>query len=224
MSALLSAGCIMLLFWTVSHLMRRLLCGYGEVERMQNLLLIEGSALVGALACMFSDSFWYSAVEAEVYAYSSFLTALVFWLMLKWDEEADAPGSDRWLLLISYFIGLSIGVHLLNLLCIPAMVLVYYFRRTRKVGMWGICKALLISFALLGGILYGLIPGVLWLAGRAELLAVNLLGLPINSGLLAFILLLSVLIDHAINSLQLILHNIAEHLVLGEVLSDKSCR
>ena len=194
MSALLSAGCIMLLFWTVSHLMRRLLCGYGEVERMQDLLLIEGSALVGALACMFSDSFWYSAVEAEVYAYSSFLTALVFWLMLKWDEEADAPGSDRWLLLISYFIGLSIGVHLLNLLCIPAMVLVYYFRRTRNVGMWGICKALLVSFALLGGILYGLIPGVLWLAGRAELLAVNLLGLPFNSGLLAFILLLSVLI------------------------------
>ena len=194
MSALLSAGCIMLLFWTVSHLMRRLLCGYGEVERMQDLLLIEGSALVGAQACMFSDSFWYSAVEAEVYAYSSFLTALVFWLMLKWDEEADAPGSDRWLLLISYFIGLSIGVHLLNLLCIPAMVLVYYFRRTRNVGMWGICKALLVSFALLGGILYGLIPGVLWLAGRAELLAVNLLGLPFNSGLLVFILLLSVLI------------------------------
>ena len=194
MSALLSAACIMLLFWTVSHLMRRLVCGYGEVGRVQDLLLIEGSAMVGAFACMFSDSFWYSAVEAEVYAYSSFLTALVFWLMLKWEDEADSPGSNRWILLISYLIGLSIGVHLLNLLCIPAMVLVYYFRKTKKTTMWGVCKALLVSFILLGGVLYGLVPGVLWLAGRAELLAVNLLGLPFNSGLAGFILLLSVLI------------------------------
>ena len=194
MSALLSAACIMLLFWTVSHLMRRLVCGYGEVERVQDLILIEGSAMVGAFACMFSDSFWYSAVEAEVYAYSSFLTALVFWLMLKWEDEADSPDSNRWILLISYLIGLSIGVHLLNLLCIPAMVLVYYFRKTKKTTMWGVCKALSVSFLLLGGILYGLVPGVLWLAGRAELLAVNLLGLPFNSGLAGFILLLSVLI------------------------------
>ena len=194
MSALLSAACIMLLFWTVSHLMRRLVCGYGRVERVQDLLLIEGSAMVGAFACMFSDSFWYSAVEAEVYAYSSFLTALVFWLILKWEDEADSPDSNRWILLISYLIGLSIGVHLLNLLCIPAMVLVYYFRKTKKTTMWGVCKALSVSFLLLGGVLYGLIPGVLWLAGRAELLAVNLLGLPFNSGLAGFILLLSVLI------------------------------
>lgn len=194
MSALLSAACIMLLFWTVSHLMRRLVCGYGEVERVQDLLLIEGSAMVGAFACMFSDSFWYSAVEAEVYAYSSFLTALVFWLILKWEDEADSPDSNRWILLISYLIGLSIGVHLLNLLCIPAMVLVYYFRKTKKTTMWGVCKALVVSFILLGGVLYGLIPGVLWLAGRAELLAVNLLGFPFNSGLVGFILLLSVLI------------------------------
>ena len=194
MSALLSAGCIMLLFWTVSHLMRRLVCGYGEVGRVQDLLLIEGSAMVGAFACMFSDSFWYSAVEAEVYAYSSFLTALVFWLILKWEDEADSPDSNRWILLISYLIGLSIGVHLLNLLCIPAMVLVYYFRKTKQASMWGVCKALSVSFLLLGGILCGLVPGVLWLAGRAELLAVNLLGLPFNSGLVGFILLLSVLI------------------------------
>ena len=194
MSALLSAACIMLLFWTVSHLMRRLVCGYGEVGRVQDLILIEGSAMVGAFACMFSDSFWYSAVEAEVYAYSSFLTALVFWLILKWEDEADSPDSNRWILLISYLIGLSIGVHLLNLLCIPAMVLVYYFRKTKQASMWGVCKALLVSFILLGGVLYGLIPGVLWLAGRAELLAVNLLGLPFNSGLAGFILLLSVLI------------------------------
>ena len=194
MSALLSAGCIMLLFWTVSHLMRRLVCGYGRVERVQDLILIEGSAMVGAFACMFSDSFWYSAVEAEVYAYSSFLTALVFWLVLKWEDEADSPGSNRWILLISYLIGLSIGVHLLNLLCIPAMVLVYYFRKTKQASMWGVCKALVVSFILLGGVLYGIVPGVLWLAGRAELLAVNLLGLPFNSGLAGSILLLSVLI------------------------------
>ena len=142
MSALLSAACIMLLFWTVSHLMRRLVCGYGEVGRVQDLLLIEGSAMVGAFACMFSDSFWYSAVEAEVYAYSIFLTALVFWLILKWEDDADSPGSNRWILLISYLIGLSIGVHLLNLLCIPAMVLVYYFRKTKMTTMWGVCKAL----------------------------------------------------------------------------------
>ena len=199
MSALLSAACIMLLFWTVSHLMRRLVCGYGEVGRVQDLLMIEGSAMVGAFACMFSDSFWYSAVEAEVYAYSSFLTALVFWLILKWEDEADSPDSNRWILLISYLIGLSIGVHLLNLLCIPAMVLVYYFRKTKQASMWGVCKALSVSFILLGGVLYGLIPGVLWLAGRAELLAVNLLGLPFNSGLAGFILLLSVLIVWGLN-------------------------
>lgn len=191
MSALLSAGCIMLLFWTVSHLMRRLVCGQAEVCLAQDKLLIEGAALVGALACMFSDSFWYSAVEAEVYAYSSFLTALVFWLILKWEDEADSPTASRWILLIAYLIGLSIGVHLLNLLCIPAMVLVYYFRMSSHVTRWGIFKALVFSFLILGGILYGLIPGVLWLAGRTELLAVNVAGLPFNTGLFAFILLLT---------------------------------
>ena len=202
MSALLSAGCVMFLYWTVSHLMRRLLCGYAVVERVQDIVLIEGAALVGALVCMFSDSFWYSAVEAEVYAYSSFLTALVFWMILKWEEEADGPGANRWLLLISYFIGLSIGVHLLNLLCIPAMVLVFYFRRTARATTWGICKALLISFALLGGVLYGLIPVVLWLAGLVELLAVNILSLPFNSGLVVFVFLLSLLIAWGMWRLQ----------------------
>lgn len=192
MSALLSAGCVMLLFWTISHMMRRLLCGYEDVRRANDAMLIEGPALVGAFACMFSDSFWYSAVEAEVYAYSSFLTALVFWLMLKWEEEADLPSSNRWLLLICYLIGLSIGVHLLNLLCIPAMVLVYYFRRSSSVNGWGIFKALLLGFVMLGGILYVLIPGVLWAGGRMELLAVNVLSLSFNSGLICFVLISSV--------------------------------
>ena len=202
MSGLLSAGCVMFLYWTVSRLMGRLLGGYAVVERVQDIVLIEGAALVGALVCMFSDSFWYSAVEAEVYAYSSFLTALVFWMILKWEEEADGPGANRWLLLISYFIGLSIGVHLLNLLCIPAMVLVFYFRRTARATTWGICKALLISFALLGGVLYGLIPVVLWLAGLVELLAVNILSLPFNSGLVVFVFLLSLLIAWGMWRLQ----------------------
>lgn len=202
LSALLSAGTVMLLFWTVSHLMRRLLCRGGEVCDARRTVLIEGSALVGAFACMFSDSFWYSAVEAEVYAYSSFLTALVFWLMLKWEDEADHPSSNRWILLICYLIGLSIGVHLLNLLCIPAMVLVYYFRRTRHVSRWGMVGALLVSFLLLGGILYVLIPGVLWMAGRAELLAVNVFSLPFHSGLIGFIVLLSVLVALGLRHLR----------------------
>lgn len=194
MSALLSAGCVMLLFLSISHLVRRLVCGFSPVKAVRDAVVIEGSALVGALAYAVSDSFWYSAVEAEVYAYSSFLTALVFWLMLRWEEEADSPKATRWILLIAYLVGLSIGVHLLNLLCIPAMVLVYYFRRSREVSRWGICKALLAGFAILGGTLYGLIPGVLRLAEWAELLAVNVLSLPFNSGLIAIFLLLSVLI------------------------------
>ena len=191
LSALLSAGCVLFLFWSISHLMRLLL----HVEQMNwsTLFTIEGAALVGSLAFCFSDSFWYSAVEAEVYAFSSFLTALVFWLMLKW-EEAEPGTGNRWILLICYLMGLSIGVHLLNLLCIPSMVLIYYFRRSEKTSAWGIIKALFIGFALLGGLLYGLVPGVLWLAERAELLAVNCLSLPFNSGLLAFIGLLLIVI------------------------------
>lgn len=193
MSALLSAGCVMLLYLSISHLVRRLMCGFSPVTSVLDAVVIEGSAMVGALIYAVSDSFWYSAVEAEVYAYSSFLTALVFWLMLRWEEEAGSPKAIRWILLISYLVGLSIGVHLLNLLCIPAMVLVYYFRTACEVSRWGICKALLAGFAILGGTLYGLIPGVLWLSERAELLAVNIFSLPFNSGFIAFLLLLSVL-------------------------------
>ena len=188
LSALLSAGCVLFLFWSISHLMRRLL--HEEQMGWGTLFTIEGAALVGSLTFCFSDSFWYSAVEAEVYAFSSFLTALAFWLMLKWEDEAELTTCNRWILLICYLIGISIGVHLLTLLCIPSMVLIYYFRRTAKISAWGIVRALLIGFALLGGLLYGLVPGVLWLAERAELLAVNHLSLPFNSGLLCFLLLL----------------------------------
>ena len=116
MSALLSATCIMFLFWTISHLTRRLIVRDGEVPTLSKAIAIEGSALVGALIYCFSDTFWFSAVEGEVYAYSSAFTAVVFWLILKWEEHADEPHSDRWLVLITYMTGLSIGVHLLNLL------------------------------------------------------------------------------------------------------------
>lgn len=194
MSAILSAGCVMLLFLSISHLVRRLLCGRKPLQATRDIVITEGSALVGALVYAVSDSFWYSAVEAEVYAYSSFLTALVFRLMLCWEEDADNPKSTRWILLISYLTGLSIGVHLLNLLCIPSMVLIYYFRKTEKISRRGICKSLLVSFLILGGILYGLIPGILWMSGRMELLLVNVFSLPFNSGLITFVLLLSVLV------------------------------
>ena len=125
MSALLSATCILFLFWSITHLTRKLLTESGEDIPLRKVIAIEASGLVGALIYTFSDTFWFSAVEGEVYAYSSAFTAVVFWLILKWEDHADEPHSDRWLVLIAYMTGLSIGVHLLNLLCIPAIVLVY---------------------------------------------------------------------------------------------------
>ena len=136
MSALLSAGCILFLFWTITHLTCRLIQKDASFTLPQ-IILIEGSGLTGALAYTFSDTFWFSAVESEVYAFSSFLTALVFWLILRWEKEADDPQSDRWIILIAYIVGLSIGVHLLNLLCIPAMALVVYFRKSKHATWWG---------------------------------------------------------------------------------------
>lgn len=194
MSALLSAGCILFLFWTITHLTRCLVCNHGSLSLSQ-VILIEGSGLTGALAYTFSDTFWYSAVESEVYAFSSFLTALVFWLILKWEEEAEEPHSDRWIILIAYIVGLSIGVHLLNLLCVPAMAMVVYFKKTEHVTWWGMLKALTAGIAVLLGILYGVVPGVIKLGGWAELLFVNLLGLPFHSGLItSFFLLLLVIV------------------------------
>lgn len=129
MSALLSATCILFLFWSITHLARKLLYKDGIVTSWTQTILVMGCGLVGALAYTWSDTFWFSAVEGEVYAYSSMFTALVFWLILKWEDCADQPHSDRWLVLIFYLTGLSIGVHLLNLLCLPAIVLVYYFKK-----------------------------------------------------------------------------------------------
>ncbi len=193
MSALLSAGCILFLFWTITHLTRRLVQKDNTLTLSQ-VILIEGSGFTGALAYTFSDTFWFSAVESEVYAFSSFLTALVFWLILKWEEEADRPRSDRWLILIAYIIGLSIGVHLLNLLCIPAMALVFYFRKTKHATWWGGTKALTAGILLLLGILYVIVPGVIMIGGWAELLFVNYLSLPFHSGLVCIFLLLLMVI------------------------------
>ncbi len=193
LSALLSAGCILFLFWTITNLSRRLVAPDNKYD-WPRIILIEGCGVTGALAYTFSDTFWFSAVEAEVYAYSSFLTALVFWLILKWEEQGDDPQSDRWIVLIAYIIGLSVGVHLLNLLCIPAMALIVCFRKNRKSTWWNVAKALVAGALLLLAILYGLIPGVIGLGGWAELLFVNGMGLPQHTGLIcSFVLILVVL-------------------------------
>jgi len=198
MNAILSAACIMFLFWTISHLARKLLCKDGWVASAGQLIAVEGAAMTGALAYCWSDTFWYSAVEGEVYAYSSLFTAVVFWLMLKWEDNADKPHSDRWLILIAYLTGLSIGVHLLNLLCLPALVLIYYYKRSDNATLRGSIYALLGSFVLVAAVLYGIVPGIVKVGGWFELLFVNTLSLPFNSGLIVYIVLLIAVVLWAI--------------------------
>ena len=202
MSALLSAATILFLFWTVSHLVRRLLIRQEDFRKAttlselgwSKLIAIEASAMVGALIYTFSDTFWFSAVEGEVYAYSSAFTAVVFWLILKWEDQADEPHADRWLVLIMYMTGLSIGVHLLNLLCLPAIVLVYYYRKfptdDPKRDLKGSLIALFISVVILAAVLYGVVPGIVQVGGWFELLFVNVLGMPFNTGEIVYIILL----------------------------------
>ncbi len=192
MSALLSAGTILLLFWTITHLVCKLVVKDGEEDAMSltQMLIIFGSGVCGALAYTWSDTFWFSAVEAEVYAFSSFCTALVFWLILKWEDHADEEHSDRYLLLIAYVIGVSVAVHLLNLLCIPAIVLVYYYKKWAKTTAKGSILALLVSFALIVAILYGLVPGFVEMAQYFELFCVNTLGLSFNMGTIIYAVLL----------------------------------
>ena len=190
MSALMSALCILFLFWSITHLARKLLGKGGTVQTIGQLIAVEASGLVGALAYTFSDTFWFSAVEGEVYAYSSLFTALVFWLILKWEDHADEPHSDRWLVLIAYLTGLSIGVHLLNLLCLPAIVLVFYYRKYPNANLKGSLIALFISFALVAAVLYGIVPGIVKVGGWFELLFVNTFKLPFNTGVIVYLLLL----------------------------------
>ena len=190
MSALLSAACILFLFWSITHLVRRLLIDKWEELTTAKMIAIEASGLVGALIYTFSDTFWFSAVEGEVYAYSSCFTAVVFWLILKWEDHADEPGSDRWLILITYMTGLSIGVHLLNLLCIPAIVLVYYYKRYPDADLKGSLIALFISVVIVAAVLYGVVPGIITVGGWFELFFVNTLGMPFNTGVIIYLVIL----------------------------------
>ena len=202
MSALLSAATILFLFWSITHLVRRLLLRDNSEMTLGKMITIEASGLVGALIYTFSDTFWFSAVEGEVYAYSSAFTAVVFWLILKWEEHADEPHSDRWLVLIMYMTGLSIGVHLLNLLCLPAIVLVYYYRKypdlQGNADLKGSLIALGISVVILAAVLYGVVPGIVRVGGWFELFFVNTLGCPFNTGEIIYIALLVGIIIWAI--------------------------
>lgn len=198
MSALLSATTILFLFWSITHLARKLILKDWSEMTLGKLIAIQASGLVGALIYTFSDTFWFSAVEGEVYAYSSAFTAIVFWLILKWEDHADEPHSDRWLVLIAYMTGLSIGVHLLNLLCLPAIVLVYCYRCFPHIELKGSLLALVGSFVLVAAVLYGVVPGIITVAGWFELLFVNTLGCPFNTGEIIYIVLLVAIVIWAI--------------------------
>lgn len=187
MSALASAFTIMFLFWSITHLARRIIMPEGTEETTARIIAVLGAGLTGALAYAFSDTFWFSAVEGEVYATSSLFTAITFWAILKWENEADEPYANRWLIFIAYMVGLSVGVHLLNLLAIPAVICVYYFKKF-TFSWKGLISSLVISVLILAFIMYGLIPGFVFLASRIELVTVNGLGLPYNSGFFVLII------------------------------------
>lgn len=184
LSALSSSFTILFLFWTVTAFAKKLAILGGELTDAKKLAIIF-SGVVGGLAYTFADSFWFSAVEGEVYAMSSLFTALVFWAIMKYDAESDTRKENQWIVLIAYLMGLSIGVHLLNLLAIPAIGLVYYFKR-HKASVKGIASALIISILILGMVQAIIIPKSVWLASKFELLFVNTLGLPFNTGILIY--------------------------------------
>lgn len=184
LSALASAFTILFLFWSITHIVKKLVIK-NDSRSIPDLVIIMGSGIVGALAYTFSDTFWFSAVEGEVYASSSFFTAIVFWAILKWENVADEKYANRWIILIAYLMGLSIGVHLLNLLAIPAIVMVYYFKRF-NVNWKGAIVALTISLLILAFVMYGIIQGLVRVASWFELLFVNSFGLPFNSGVLFY--------------------------------------
>ena len=190
MSALLSAAGILFLFWSITHLVRKLIVGNSGTITTAQTITILASGLVGALAYTWSDTYWFSAVEGEVYSFSSLFTAVVFWLILKWEDNAESPHSDRWLILIAYLVGLSIGVHLLNLLCIPAIVLVVYYKKFPGKNWKYTLLALAVSAVLVAVVLYGIVPGVVKVGGWFELLFVNLFGMPFNTGLYVYLVVL----------------------------------
>lgn len=188
-SALSSALTIMFLFWTITLLGKKLFIKDAGTISLYEKVCVFGAGAIGALAYTFTDSFWFSAVEGEVYALSSFATAITFWAALKWDEQADKPDSNRWMLFIAYLVGLSIGVHLLNLLALPAIVYIVYFRKY-KFSWKGFIGAGILGFILLALVLYIIIPGVVVLAGKFELFFINTIRLPFNSGTIIYMLLL----------------------------------
>ncbi|MET4075806.1 DUF2723 domain-containing protein [Hymenobacter sp. UYCo722] len=198
LSGLSSAFTVLFLFWIITRMARKLVLreavansGLGaeaiEPDGYQRLLILS-AGVVGALAFAFSDSFWFNAVEGEVYAMSALCTAAVVWIMLKWEAHADEPDSDKWLILIAYVIGLSIGVHLLNLLTLPALGFIYYYRRTANPSMKGGIIVMVVSMVIVGSILVGIIPGLPTLAGNFEVFFINTVGLPFNSGLFIFLI------------------------------------
>lgn len=196
MNSLASGLCILFLFWTITHLARRILTQEGEAMTPTRSILILGAGVIGALSYAYTDTFWFSAVEGEVYALSSMFTALVVWLMLRWEENADSPTSMRWIVLIAYLMGLSIGVHILNLLTIPALVMIFFFRRyqfrTTKDYIIKILLALVVSMLILGVINGIIIPYTVALGAAFDTFTVNKLGMPVNSGMLIFVTLLFV--------------------------------
>ncbi|WP_162427582.1 glycosyltransferase family 117 protein [Pontibacter pudoricolor] len=198
MSALCSSFTVLFLFWTITIFAKKLLIKEGEAPTAGNILLVMGAGVVGALAYTFSDSAWFSAVEAEVYAMSSFFTAIVFWAMLRWEEKVGEAHSDKWLVLIAYLVGLSIGAHLLNLVTIPALAFIYYYR-LYKPTLTGGLVAFAISAVIVMAILWGVIPGLPSVAGRVEVFFVNSLGMPFGTGLIIFVLLVVTAIAYGIN-------------------------
>ncbi|HNF72888.1 MAG TPA: DUF2723 domain-containing protein, partial [Chitinophagaceae bacterium] len=196
-SALASALTVLFSFWTITHLAKKILVKNTEEPTDWQAISILGAGTVGALSLAFSDTFWFSAVEAEVYASSCFFTAITFWAILKWENVADEKHADRWLILIGYFCGLAIGVHLLNLLVIPAIVYVYYFRKYTATSI-GIVKASLVAFGAIAIVQFGIIPGLPTLAAYFDLTFVNSFSLPFGSGIIFFGLLVTALIVYGI--------------------------
>jgi hypothetical protein len=182
LSVMASAFTILFLYWTIAYFAKRMIAPDGNYSVSQTVAIIAAS-LIGAIAFTFSDTFWFSAVEAEVYALSSFFTAIVFWAMLKWSEQKDDVIGLRWILLICLLVGMSIGVHLLNLLALPAIVMIYYYRKF-PVTKLGVVIALAVSMLIIAIVMWGIIPGTVIVASKFELFTVNTLGLSYNSGLL----------------------------------------
>lgn len=199
LSVLCSGFTILFLFWTITLLGRKLFSITPGQENQEQTILLIGAALVGSLAYTFSDSFWFSAVEAEVYAMSSFFTAFVFWAILKWELIPDEASRNRWLILIAYMMGLSIGAHLLNLVTIPALALIVYFRRHETPEAWGIIKYLVGSGLIILVIMIGIIPGLPSLVSNIEILFVNSFGLPFGSGVIFFTIIFIGALFYGIN-------------------------